>query len=125
MQSDNSFDVTPEQRGAVLVLWVDNPPVNALGHAVRSGLAEGIVRANADTAVRAVAILARGRTFPAGADIWEFGKPPQALLLPDLCNTIEASAKPAGHAGADGCDGHQCRSGVGPQALVHEPPAAR
>jgi 3-hydroxyacyl-CoA dehydrogenase len=94
MQSDTNSFVTSELRGAVLVLWVDNPPVNALGHRLRLGLAEGIARGNANPAVRAMAILARGRTFPAGADITEFGKPPQDPLLPDLCDRIEDSAKP-------------------------------
>lgn len=94
MQSDSNSSVTTEIRGNVMVLWIDNPPVNALGHALRTGLAEGVALANANPTIRAVAILARGRTFPAGADISEFGKPPQAPLLPDLCNLIEASAKP-------------------------------
>lgn len=94
MQSELNSPVTPEIRGAVMVLWIDNPPVNALGHALRAGLAEGVAKANAVSTVRAIAILARGRTFPAGADISEFGKPPQAPMLPDLCNLIEASAKP-------------------------------
>jgi 3-hydroxyacyl-CoA dehydrogenase len=94
MQSDLNSPVTPEIRGAVMVLWIDNPPVNALGHALRAGLADGVAKANATPTIRAVAILARGRTFPAGADISEFGKPPKAPMLPDLCNLIEASAKP-------------------------------
>lgn len=86
--------VTSTSRGAVLVLWIDNPPVNALGFGVRKGLAKGLADANADPAIRAVAILARGRTFPVGADISEFDQPPQAPLLPDLCKMIEASPKP-------------------------------
>lgn len=83
-----------ELRGAIAVLTVDNPPVNALGIAVRKGLADGIARAGADTGARAVVIMAAGRTFPAGADISEFGKPPLAPHLPDVCNVIEACAKP-------------------------------
>ncbi|HBN31014.1 MAG TPA: 3-hydroxyacyl-CoA dehydrogenase, partial [Rhodobacteraceae bacterium] len=55
---------------------VDNPPVNALGQAVRAGISGGIKAAEADPDVKAVVIIASGRTFPAGADITEFGKPP-------------------------------------------------
>ncbi|MFN3938833.1 MAG: enoyl-CoA hydratase-related protein [Gemmobacter sp.] len=82
-----------ERRGGVAVLVIDNPPVNALGAAVRKGLAAGLERALADAAVQAVVILAAGRTFPAGADITEFGKPPADPWLPDLCDRIEASPK--------------------------------
>ncbi len=94
MQSAEHTQVTQEKRGAVCILWIDNPPVNALGHRLRLGLAEGLARANADHSVRSIAILAKGRSFPAGADISEFGKPPQDPLLPDLCVQIEDSAKP-------------------------------
>jgi 3-hydroxyacyl-CoA dehydrogenase len=86
--------VSLEARGAVLILWINAPPVNALGHALRQGLAEGIALGNQSPQVRAMVILARGRTFPAGADISEIGKTPQAPLLPDLCNLIEGGAKP-------------------------------
>jgi 3-hydroxyacyl-CoA dehydrogenase len=75
-------------------LIVNNPPVNALGQAVRQGLADGIAAATADDAVQAVVILAEGRTFPAGADITEFGKPPMPPALPDVCQVIEDCPKP-------------------------------
>jgi 3-hydroxyacyl-CoA dehydrogenase len=74
------------------VITVDNPPVNALSHAVREGLHDAILAAQKD-ASRAVLIVCAGRTFIAGADITEFGKPPREPHLPDLCNTIEASSK--------------------------------
>ncbi len=83
-----------ERRGNVAILWVDHPPVNALSQAVRQGLVEGIARAEAEDAVGAVVIAARGRTFMAGADIREFGKPPQPPFLPDVVERIEASPKP-------------------------------
>jgi len=83
-----------ELDGAIAVLVIDNPPVNALGHAVRAGLVEAIGRAGQDAAVAAVVIRADGRTFPAGADISEFGKPPLEPLLPDVCAVIEACPKP-------------------------------
>jgi 3-hydroxyacyl-CoA dehydrogenase len=75
------------------VITIENPPVNALSHAVRQGLLESIQTAQND-ASRAILILCSGRTFVAGADITEFGKPPQAPFLPDLLNEIEASSKP-------------------------------
>lgn len=94
MQTPTTSFVSVETRGAVLVLWIDNPPVNALSHGVRAGLAEAVAQANATPAIRAVAVLARGRTFPVGADISEFDKAPKAPMLPDMCDLIEASAKP-------------------------------
>lgn len=81
-------------KDGVAVLTIDNPPVNALGAAVRKGLWQAIERAEADAAVDAVLIRAAGRTFPVGADIREFGKPPQTPLLGELCNRIEAARLP-------------------------------
>ncbi|WP_300059963.1 3-hydroxyacyl-CoA dehydrogenase NAD-binding domain-containing protein [uncultured Roseobacter sp.] len=83
--------VAYETHGAVAVLRLQNPPVNALSHAVRQGLMAGMDRAEADPVVRAVLIVGNGRTFIAGADIKEFGKPPLKPHLPDVCNRIEAS----------------------------------
>ncbi|GAA6162685.1 3-hydroxyacyl-CoA dehydrogenase NAD-binding domain-containing protein [Pelagimonas sp. KU-00592-HH] len=81
-------------KGEVAVLAVNNPPVNALGVAVRQGLVAGLDRALADDTVKAIVILGRGRTFPAGADISEFNAPPIDPWLPEVCNLIEASSKP-------------------------------
>ncbi len=78
-----------ELHGDIAVLRVQNPPVNALGHAVRLGLDKAMTRAEAEA--KAVVIVGDGRSFPAGADISEFGKPPQDPWLPELCNRIEAS----------------------------------
>ncbi|MDT8855363.1 enoyl-CoA hydratase-related protein [Paracoccaceae bacterium Fryx2] len=86
--------VRQSRDGAVLVLVIDSPPVNALGQAVRAGLADGLALAARDPEIHAVVIRAAGRTFPAGADISEFGKPAVPPLLPDLCNQIEALGKP-------------------------------
>lgn len=74
------------------VICVDSPPVNALSHAVRQGLLDAINTAQGD-ASEAVVIICAGRTFIAGADITEFGKPLKDPWLPDLLNTIEASSK--------------------------------
>lgn len=86
--------VKTTRSGAVLVATVDNPPVNALGVAVRAGLKAAIEAAEADAAVQAVLIVGAGRAFIAGADIREFGKPPQAPSLPEVCRTIELCSKP-------------------------------
>ena len=80
--------------GDVVVVTTDNPPVNALKHEVRAGLTEALAQACDDDAVRAVVIACAGRTFFAGADITEFGKPPQAPSLHDVIAVIEAMLKP-------------------------------
>ena len=86
--------ISTEKQGNVLVITSDNPPVDALGQAVRQGLKEGIEQAASDSEVEAVVIRCDGRTFFAGADITEFGKPPQGPSLPEVCDAIEASDKP-------------------------------
>ena len=67
-----------ERLGAIALVTVNNPPVNALGVAVRQGLLHALRAAEADAEVRAVALVCAGNTFFAGADIKEFGQPPQA-----------------------------------------------
>ena len=74
-----------ERQGEVGVITVNNPPVNALSHAVRRGISEAVARAGADEAAHAVVLICTGRTFIAGADITEFGKP---LAAPDLVTVI-------------------------------------
>ncbi len=78
----------------VALVTIDNPPVNAAARDVRAGLAEAVSRAAADPRIVALVITAAGRTFVAGADIREFGRPPLEPWLPDVCAAIEASAKP-------------------------------
>ena len=78
----------------VAIVTADNPPVNALKHEVRAGLTEALAQARDDAAVKAVVIACAGRTFFAGADITEFGKPPQAPSLHDVIAAIEAMPKP-------------------------------
>ncbi|OBX18271.1 3-hydroxyacyl-CoA dehydrogenase [Erythrobacter sp. QSSC1-22B] len=86
--------ISTSKQGDVLVVTSDNPPVNALGHAVRSGLQDAIAQGAADDEIKAIVIRCDGRTFFAGADITEFGKPPQGPSLPAVCDAIEASDKP-------------------------------
>ena len=81
-------------RDAELALvTIDNPPVNATSQAVRTGLLEAINRAAADDS-RALVLCCAGRTFIAGADITEFGKPPLPPSLPDVLDALEALQKP-------------------------------
>jgi len=83
-----------DRRGRVAVLTVNNPPVNALGAGVRKGLQDGIAAAATDPGVSAVVIVCAGRTFIAGADITEFGKPLKEPSYHEVLDTIEACPKP-------------------------------
>jgi 3-hydroxyacyl-CoA dehydrogenase len=89
----NASIVQTRLDGEVLVVSINNPPVNALGQAVRAGLLAAVEQAAADAAVKALLIVGEGKAFIAGADIREFGKPAVAPSLPDVCNAIEASNK--------------------------------
>jgi 3-hydroxyacyl-CoA dehydrogenase len=83
-----------DRRGRVAVLTVNNPPVNALSQHVRQGLHDGLQQAIGDAAVGAIVIVCAGRTFIAGADITEFGKPPVPPSLHTVLDVIEGSPKP-------------------------------
>ena len=83
-----------DRRGRVAVLTVNNPPVNALSQHVRQGLRDGLKQAAADGGVAAIVITCAGRTFIAGADITEFGKPPKEPSLHEVLDLIESSPKP-------------------------------
>lgn len=78
----------------ILVVTSNNPPVNALGAAVRQGLVAAIEQAEGDDSVKAVVIRCEGQTFFAGADITEFGKPPVMPWLPEVVDRIENCSKP-------------------------------
>lgn len=86
--------IRTERHDDILVIVSHNPPVNALGAAVRQGLEAAVKQGVADASIAAMVIRCDGRTFFAGADITEFGKPMQAPLLPMLVDMIEASDKP-------------------------------
>ncbi|MBU2983361.1 enoyl-CoA hydratase/isomerase family protein [Lentibacter algarum] len=87
------MSISFERDGDIVILAANNPPVNALGAEVRRGLSEGIKRAVAEGA-KAVLIYGEGRTWFAGADIREFGKPPVEPGLPGVCDEIEACPIP-------------------------------
>ncbi len=86
--------IRTERHDNVLVVISDNPPVNALGQAVRAGLKDAIAQALSDDGVEAIVIRCDGQTFFAGADITEFGKPPVGPNLPETLDAMEASDKP-------------------------------
>jgi 3-hydroxyacyl-CoA dehydrogenase len=88
--------ISTQRHGDVLIVTSNNPPVNALGHAVREGLVKAIEEADAEDAVKAVVILCQGQTFFAGADISEFGTPKsfQPPMLPQVVDIIENCTKP-------------------------------
>ena len=86
--------ISTKKVGDVLVVVSDNQPVNALSFDVRSGLKAALTEATADPSVKAIVIRGEGRTFFAGADITEFGKPPKEPGLPEVVDLIEHSAKP-------------------------------
>jgi 3-hydroxyacyl-CoA dehydrogenase len=86
--------ISTRKHGDVLIILSNNPPVNALSTAVRQGLVDSIAEAEGDESVRAVVIACEGQTFFAGADITEFGKPPQQPWLPIVVDTIENCSKP-------------------------------
>ncbi|MDV3256753.1 MAG: enoyl-CoA hydratase/isomerase family protein, partial [Sphingomonas sp.] len=85
--------ISTSRHGDVLVVTSNNPPVNALGAAVRQGLVAAIDQAEGDDAVKAVVIRCEGQTFFAGADITEFGKPPVMPWLPEVVDRIENCSK--------------------------------
>jgi 3-hydroxyacyl-CoA dehydrogenase len=85
--------VSYQLEGDIGVIRLNNPPVNALSHALRSGIQDAVTQAQDDASL-ALVLMCEGRTFIAGADISEFGKPPILPSLPELLIVLEASKKP-------------------------------
>ncbi len=94
MEKTTTGPISTRKHGDVLIILSNNPPVNALSTPVRQGLVEAIAEAESDESVKAVVIACEGQTFFAGADITEFGKPPQQPWLPLVVDTIENCSKP-------------------------------
>ena len=86
--------ISTRKHGDILIIVANNPPVNALGAAVRKGLVDAIGTLESDDSVMAAVIACEGQTFFAGADITEFGKPPVDPWLPVVVDTIENCSKP-------------------------------
>jgi 3-hydroxyacyl-CoA dehydrogenase len=83
-------------KDGIVVLKLDNPPVNSLGWELRQALMEGIERANADAAIEGIVLIGTGAGFSGGADIREFGTSKAAAQpnLLTLISSIEDSPKP-------------------------------
>lgn len=88
---DNPVSYSVEHGIGIMV--IDNPPVNALSQGVRAGILAALETARQDDS-QAILVLCAGRTYVAGADITEFGKPPREPHLPDVLNTVEDFPKP-------------------------------
>ncbi len=80
-------------QGRIGILTVNNPPVNALAAGVRDGIKEGVEAFGKDANIDAIVLIGGGRTFIAGADIREFGKPPKGASLNDVIATMENCPK--------------------------------
>src|SRR5712672_347081 len=86
--------VSYRRDGTIGVVTIDNPPVNALKNAVRAALVAAFAEAKADAGTEAVVLACAGRTFVAGADISEFGKPPMTPTTGDVIAAIESVGMP-------------------------------
>ncbi|AGB43614.1 3-hydroxyacyl-CoA dehydrogenase [Mesorhizobium australicum WSM2073] len=89
-----SSSVSVANEGGVAIVTIDNPPVNALSFHVREPLMQALVALRDDASVAAIVIACAGRTFVAGADITEFGKPMQQPELRAIVAVLEAIARP-------------------------------
>ena len=85
---------TYARHGPVAVITLANPPVNALGLVLRRQIVDSVTEAEADPETQVILLVGSERAFSAGADVREFGKPPQPPSLPEVCNRIEACSKP-------------------------------
>ena len=104
-----------ELRDSVAVVALDNPPVNGLGHATRTGVVEAVERANGDPAIAAIVLIGAGKLFSGGADIREFNTP-KAMAEPTLgtvIRTVEASGKPVDRRDRRDLHGRRPRARVG------------
>jgi len=83
-----------EKRGEVGIIWINNPPVNAISVGVRVAMIDGATKLAQDPEIKVGVLACEGRTFMAGADITEFGKPPLSPGLLEAIGRLENSAKP-------------------------------
>src|SRR5271168_3820577 len=83
-----------EKRGEVGIIWINNPPVNAISVGVRVAMIDGATKLAQDAEIKVGVLACEGRTFMAGADITEFGKPPLSPGLHEALRSLENSAKP-------------------------------
>jgi 3-hydroxyacyl-CoA dehydrogenase len=86
--------VSIEVEGGIATVTLSNPPVNALSHADPAGLSEAVTRIEADPDMKRAILRGAGDSFIAGADIREFGLPPQDPALPDVVRQLDATRNP-------------------------------
>ena len=91
---NNTSKVHTERVDDVLIITIDNPPVNASSVGVRQGLMEAIQLLNDTPQLRAAVLIGAGKQFMAGADIREFGRPPLLPSLPRVLSELDAGVKP-------------------------------
>ena len=89
-----SDTVKGEERDDILVVTIDNPPVNATSASVRAGLLAALAHSYDRAHLAGIVLTSAGTTFIGGADIREFGLPPVEPILPDVIEAIEAHDKP-------------------------------
>lgn len=89
-----SDTVTGEEQDGVLVVTIDNPPVNATSASVRAGLVAALAHSREQDHLLGLVLTSAGTTFIGGADIREFGLPPVEPILPDVIEAIEAHDNP-------------------------------
>ncbi len=94
MADDKKNTVTGERQGAIQLIRIDNPPVNALAQSVREGLVREFAAASADASIKAIVLTGTGKAFSAGADITEFATGRNAPFLFEVINSLEATPKP-------------------------------
>ena len=88
-----NYSVETKNNVGIAVVTVDSPPVNALSIQVRKGLQAAFRQFEGDHSAQIAVLICDGRTFIAGADITEFGKPPEDPWLPEVIKEMEASDK--------------------------------
>lgn len=86
--------VQTERVDGISILWINNPPVNALNAQVRTEMVQAVEAANSDPSILGLVLASRILNFVAGADIKEFGRPPISPTLRDVIDIFDASQKP-------------------------------
>ncbi len=86
--------VTLTFENPIAVITINNPPINATSHSVRSGIVDALDQIDDNDDIRAAILICEGKTFIAGADVNEFGQPPKSPILPDVIKRLEATTKP-------------------------------
>ncbi|WP_119963981.1 3-hydroxyacyl-CoA dehydrogenase NAD-binding domain-containing protein [Simplicispira lacusdiani] len=124
--STTSSPTTCAVHGPVAVVTLNNPPVNGLGHALRSGIVAALDQALADPQVQAIVLTGSARAFSGGADVREFGTPKagQEPTLPNVIRALDAASKPVVAAIAGVCLGGGLELALGCHYRVAQPDAS-